>query len=497
VRRYLVLALTFLLCVAAVPAVSAAPLSPVVRVMPLGDSITYGVGSSTGAGYRLPLLQRSAGQQKYRMDLVGSVRAGQVSDPDNEGHSGWMIADLTAQIDSWLATYRPDVVLLHIGINDLDRSTDKAHAADRLATLVARIFADRPAVTLVLSGLIPTTSGLESLVASYNDRARALVAEHRRNGHRILYTDMPLTTAQFIDRLHPNDSGYATMASSFWSGLQQAYALGWFRGVPPAAGAPETRSKVRWTDFDGDGRADYLVLNDNGSVDAYLNRGGDGHGGWTVLGQIATGLTTDRAQVRLADFDGDGRADYLLIGATGAVRVFFNKGGDGHGGWTDGGQIATGTTTDAEQVRFADLDADGRTDYVVIGATGAVHAYLNRGGDGHGGWADAGQIATGLTTDRARVRLADVDGDRRADYSLINGDGSVRVFLNRGGDGHGGWADGGLLTAGATTIADQVRIADVSGDGKADYLVISQDGSVHAWVAGADYGRIATGVVME
>lgn len=308
---------------------------------------------------------------------------------------------------------------------------------------------------------------------------------------------MPLTTAQFVDRLHPNDSGYATMAESFWSGMQRAYSRGWFHGAPPATGAPETRSKVRWADFDGDGCADYLVLNDNGSVDAYLNRSGDGHGGWTVLGQVATGLTTDRAQVRLADFDGDRRADYLLIGATGAVRVFFNRGGDGRGGWIDGGQVATGTTTDAEQVRFADLDADGRTDYVVIGGIGAVHAYLNRGGDGHGGWADAGQIATGLTADRNRVRLADVDGDRRADYSLINDDGSVRVFLNRGGDGHGGWADGGLLTPGATTVADQVRLADISGDGKADYLVISQDGSVRAWVNGLDYGRIATGVVTE
>ncbi|AHH99332.1 FG-GAP-like repeat-containing protein [Kutzneria albida] len=473
-----------------------APL-PVVRVMPLGDSITFGVGSSTGAGYRLPLSQAQAGQSNYRLDLVGSVRAGQLSDPDNEGHSGWMINDIAGQVDVWLATYRPDVVLLHIGINDLDRGADKPHAADRLAALVARIYADRPGVTLVLSGLIGVTPGLESLVADYNNRARALVAQYRASGGKIVYEDLPLTSAQLNDRLHPNDSGYATMARAFDAGLRQGYANGWFQGRVPAPGAPETRSKVRWADLDGDGHADYLVLNDNGSVDAWINKGGDGHGGWIPWGQVASGLTTDRGRVRLADFDGDGRADYLLLNDNGSVHVWLNKGGDGHGGWVDGGQVATGTTTNREQVRFADLDGDGHADYLVLNDNGSVHAWLNRGGDGHGGWVDDGQVAGGLTTDRDRVRLADLDGDRRADYLLVNQDGSTRVFYNRGGDGHGGWVDGGQANPGATTVPDQVRYADVTGDGHADYLVVNQDGSVHAWVNQSDFGQIATGVVTE
>ncbi|KOV13707.1 hypothetical protein ADK60_29500, partial [Streptomyces sp. XY431] len=68
----------------------------------------------------------------------------------------------------------------------------------------------------------------------------------------------------------------------------------------------------------------------------------DGHGGWSDLGQVSTGMTSDRARVRLADYDGDGRADYLLINANGSVRVFLNKGGDGgRGGWSDLGQVAT------------------------------------------------------------------------------------------------------------------------------------------------------------
>jgi hypothetical protein len=37
--------------------------------------------------------------------------------------------------------------------------------------------------------------------------------------------------------------------------------------------------------------------------------------------------------VRLADFDGDHKADSLLTGATGTVNAWLNPGGDGHRTW--------------------------------------------------------------------------------------------------------------------------------------------------------------------
>ncbi|AWZ05997.1 hypothetical protein DRB96_15955 [Streptomyces sp. ICC1] len=47
--------------------------------------------------------------------------------------------------------------------------------------------------------------------------------------------------------------------------------------------------RVRWADWDGDGKADRLTVADGGAVDVSLNRGGDGHGGWEPLGQISAG----------------------------------------------------------------------------------------------------------------------------------------------------------------------------------------------------------------
>ncbi|MFH9355575.1 FG-GAP-like repeat-containing protein [Kitasatospora sp. NPDC017646] len=252
------------------------------------------------------------------------------------------------------------------------------------------------------------------------------------------------------------------------------------RATPPHHAGTEDGStgRVRYADFDGDGKADYWIINPDGSVRVFLNKGGDGNGGWQDQGQIAQGLTTDRSRVRFADFDGDGRADYILINPDGTVRVYLNK---GSGNWQDIGIVAQGLTTDASRVRFADIDGDGKADYCLIGDDGGVTAYLNRGGDTSGGWVNDGKIAAGATTDLSRIRLADIDGDGRADYSVINPDGSLTTYINRGGDGHGGWYNAGQLAAGTTTNQNAITLTDFTGDGMADWLMTNPDGSVNAY----------------
>ncbi|MEU4352027.1 FG-GAP-like repeat-containing protein [Streptomyces sp. NPDC023838] len=263
--------------------------------------------------------------------------------------------------------------------------------------------------------------------------------------------------------------------------------------------------RVRWADFDGDRRPDYLTVADNGNVEVYLNRGGDGHGGWEGLGKVAMGLTNDRNRVRFADWDGDGKADYLLINTDGSVEAYLNQGGDGHGGWNAIGKIARGTTTDPGKVRFADWDGDGRTDYLTFNDSGAVTAYLNRGGDlvPNSGWDGIGQITTGASSDRSRVRFADNDGDGKADYYLVKPDGKVDLYLNRGGDlvPNTGWQGMGQIATGLTTDHTKVQFVDFDADTHADYVLAGTAGSatVFAWNGGdghggwTDLGKVASG----
>lgn len=217
-------AVATLLALAACAPVEAAPaitpsatIRPVLRVMPLGDSITQGVGSSTGAGYRLPLWDRLTGR---RVDFVGSQSSGAVADPDHEGHSGYMIDQLKAGIDGWLTTAKPDVVLLHAGINDLDRG-EQPHAADRLIALADRITADQPHATVLVLGLIPTTSGLEGETRAFNNRLSGAT------GHRYRYVEPPaLTPAEMADRLHPNNQGYQRIAGAFYAAMTRHLSVG-------------------------------------------------------------------------------------------------------------------------------------------------------------------------------------------------------------------------------------------------------------------------------
>ena len=106
----------------------AATAEPALRIMPLGDSITQWhcgkqvrspateADTASFGGYRGPLfsqLQKKWGSFKF--ETVGS----QYGCGSHEGHSGWTCEDLAEIITQSAQAYRPDVVLLMCGTNDL------------------------------------------------------------------------------------------------------------------------------------------------------------------------------------------------------------------------------------------------------------------------------------------------------------------------------------------------------------------------------------------
>ncbi|MGA5823350.1 FG-GAP-like repeat-containing protein [Kitasatospora sp. NPDC094028] len=263
-------------------------------------------------------------------------------------------------------------------------------------------------------------------------------------------------------------------------------------------GTEAGNGRVKWADFWGRGKGDdYITIGSTGAVTVWPNNGGDGHGGWGQPVQVATGITADPDRVRFADFDGDGLPDYIAINPDGSVHVYLNRGGDTGGGWQDLGIVASGLTTDLSRVRFADMDGDGRADYNAINPDGSVTTYLNRGGDTGGGWQNLGKTATGLTTDQSRVRLADLDGDGKADYVAINPNGSVTAYRNND-IYHGQWDPMGQIATGITTNQNAVAFGDFTGDNRADYITTDPYGkvNVYRYDGGSNWtnlGQIATG----
>ena len=196
------------------------------KIMPLGDSITYGEGIPSYGGYRnlLGALLESDG---YIIDFVGSQKSAEdvLPDADNEGHSGWTILDIKRGIDSegWLETYQPDIILLHIGSNDLIGTNDSpygnsAYAPNDLATLLDDILIRLPEAHIIVAQIIPTRWGSDSNHQNYNDALLKVVAS---KGPRVSVVDMQniLSKSDFTTLYHPSPKGYDKMAHIWESAI--------------------------------------------------------------------------------------------------------------------------------------------------------------------------------------------------------------------------------------------------------------------------------------
>ncbi len=190
-----------------------------VRVMPLGDSITDGF--NVPGGYRIDLWRRMAAAGNA-VDFVGSGFNGpaNLGDHDHEGHSGWRIDQLDANVEGWLRASAPRTVLLHIGTNDVNQNHDLANAPSRLSALIDKIRVNAPTVELFVAQITPESDPTrESRVRAFNDAVPGVVAQ---KGPRTHLVDMhsALTTADLADGVHPNSGGYDKMAARWYSALQ-------------------------------------------------------------------------------------------------------------------------------------------------------------------------------------------------------------------------------------------------------------------------------------
>ena len=187
---------------------------PIVRIMPLGDSITAQHGS-----YRLRLYQLLS-QDDVRVDFVGSVSSpiDPVPDRDHEGHPSLHIVQL--DVENWLPAAPADLVILHIGTNDIITDTSPEVAAARLDALIARIYRVSPRQPLIVTQIVPLRSTgtywrRNPRIADFNGRMPAIVDRWRAAGKLIELVDCFNgydTAAWFMDDVHPSATGFAFMA---------------------------------------------------------------------------------------------------------------------------------------------------------------------------------------------------------------------------------------------------------------------------------------------
>ncbi|GGJ76567.1 hypothetical protein GCM10010123_03210 [Pilimelia anulata] len=188
-----------------------------VRIMPLGDSLTAGTGSTDGAGWRGHLYSRLT--ELTSVDFVGSVSSGGSFDPEHEGHAGLRVGQAADAVPGWLRAAEPELVLLQLGTNDLKIAGREVGATDRLARLLDAIAAGAPDAYLVVGSMIGSPAApIRERMAAFNAALPGLVAPLADRA-QLVDLDVLDRTAHFADNLHPNDPGYAVLADRWYAAV--------------------------------------------------------------------------------------------------------------------------------------------------------------------------------------------------------------------------------------------------------------------------------------
>ena len=218
------------------------------RIMPLGDSITYGI--SSGAIPNLPgyfVSYRKALWDKlvdagYDVDFVGSLTNGSSVpdfDPNHEGHPGMRDDEIASNVNGYLSSNHADIILLHIGTNDLNTSPDDVE--DILNAIDSYESSSGTEIWVILALIVNRACCNEDPTClltkcqdtiDFNDNVYDMASA--RSGDNIIIVDMENdagivylyepTGDMFDDTvggIHPFETGYAKMANVWFSALEQ------------------------------------------------------------------------------------------------------------------------------------------------------------------------------------------------------------------------------------------------------------------------------------
>jgi lysophospholipase L1-like esterase len=209
------------------------------RVLPLGDSITYGLGSTLGGGYRVPLFAAAVAGGLH-LGFVGSqangpaVVSGEPFPRSHDGYIGYTIEagggrrGLAPVVYNIVRGAQPHVILLMIGVNDVGLGLGTGpEIAGRLGAMLETVFMVAPAATVLVAQITPNTVTAEApLLDAYNLALLDVAAQQVNEGHHVQIVDVhDAFTARadwpslLSDGVHPNDAGYVVMGDAWFAAL--------------------------------------------------------------------------------------------------------------------------------------------------------------------------------------------------------------------------------------------------------------------------------------
>jgi len=157
-NRYSKIFTLLLLCIFALGSVKV----QYIKIMPLGDSITQGYRGHDS--YRRGLWLKLK-QAEFKVDFVGSLKKNYWGMPrhtdfdmDHEGHWGWRADQVLAKMEKWASKNVPDIVLLHLGTNDIGGGQDIEETVGEIEKIIMILRKYNAKVKVLLAQIIPVAN---------------------------------------------------------------------------------------------------------------------------------------------------------------------------------------------------------------------------------------------------------------------------------------------------------------------------------------------------
>ena len=237
-RRPALRALTLVVASALIAMSAGGQESTICRIMPLGDSITEAFDGQ--ASYRYFLWHQLAGRG-YVVDFVGSMDGVFEGTPlypdfdqDHEGHCGWTAAEVLVEIGAWVSSAEPDVVLVHLGTNDVSWGRTTGSIIADLGGIIDAIHGHNPQAVVLLAQIIPSLAR-ETETEALNAQIAVLAAGKHTDESPVIvvdqWTGFTIATDSY-DGVHPNRQGELKIAAAWYAALETVLP------APPASPDP-------------------------------------------------------------------------------------------------------------------------------------------------------------------------------------------------------------------------------------------------------------------